>query len=82
MELAAENDEERQWSSTSVPVNQSIGVLTLGEAAARLSMNRRELDALIDAGKIEVLPAGFTRTIPTTEVERLIHSGVILKGGA
>jgi hypothetical protein len=26
---------------------------------------------MIEAGKIEVLPTGFTRMIPTSEVERL-----------
>jgi excisionase family DNA binding protein len=45
-------------------------VLTLGEAAASLGVNRGELEAMIDAGKIEALPTGFTRTIPSREVAR------------
>jgi excisionase family DNA binding protein len=47
-------------------------VLSLGEAAARLGVSRDELEAMIAAGKIEALPCGFTRMIPTREVERLI----------
>jgi hypothetical protein len=34
-------------------------------------MSRAELEAMIDAGKVEALPTGFTRMIPTREVERL-----------
>jgi hypothetical protein len=34
-------------------------------------MSRCQLEALIDRGGIESLPTGFTRMIPTTEVERL-----------
>src|SRR5450759_882091 len=40
-------------------------VLSLGEAAARLGVGRSELEAMIEAGKIEALPTGFTRMIPT-----------------
>ena len=48
-----------------------VGVLSLGEAAQRLGMSRVELEAMIDAGKIKALPTGYTRMIPTSEVERL-----------
>lgn len=43
-----------------------IAVLTLGDAAARLGLSRRELEAMIDAGKIETLPVGggLTQVIP------------------
>jgi excisionase family DNA binding protein len=46
-------------------------VLSLGEAATRLGVSRTTLEAMIDAGKVEALPTGFTRMIPTSEVERL-----------
>lgn len=46
-------------------------VLSLGEAATRLGVSRTALEAMIDAGKVETLPTGFTRMIPTREVERL-----------
>lgn len=49
----------------------SIGVLTLGEAASRLGISRAELETMIAAGKIKVLPMGLTRAIRTSEVERL-----------
>jgi excisionase family DNA binding protein len=39
-------------------------------SAARLNVSRSELEALIASGKIEALPTGYTRMIPTTEVER------------
>ena len=51
--------------------SESIGVLSLGEAAARLGVGRTALEAMIAAGKVEALPTGFTRMIPTHEVERL-----------
>jgi excisionase family DNA binding protein len=50
-----------------------VGVLSLGETAARLGMSRAELERMIDAGKIEALPTGYTRMIPTREVGRLSH---------
>lgn len=46
-------------------------VLSLGEAAARLGVGRSELEAMLAAGKVEALPTGFTRMIPTREIERL-----------
>lgn len=49
----------------------SVGVLSLGEAAARLGVSRTELEAIIDAGKIEAVSVGLTRMIPTNEVARL-----------
>ena len=51
--------------------DESERFLSLGEAAARLSVSRPELEAMIAAGKIEALPTGFTRMIPTREIERL-----------
>src|SRR5258708_5188331 len=51
--------------------SRGIGVLTTREAAARLGMSRMQLEALIDRGDVETLPTGYTRMIPTTEVERL-----------
>jgi excisionase family DNA binding protein len=53
------------------PSERSEGVLSLGEAAARVGVSRAALEAMIDAGKIEALPTGFTRMMPTREVERL-----------
>jgi excisionase family DNA binding protein len=51
--------------------SEAIGVLSIGEAAVRLGMSRTQLEAMIDVGKVEALPTGFTRMIPTREVERL-----------
>lgn len=51
--------------------SHAIGVLSTGEVAARLGMSRSQLEALVDAGKVAALPTGFTRMIPTAEVERL-----------
>jgi excisionase family DNA binding protein len=49
-----------------------MGLLTLGEAAAKLGLGRSDLEALIGAGKIQVVQVGeWTRMVPTTEVERL-----------
>jgi excisionase family DNA binding protein len=50
-----------------------VRVLSLGEAAARLQVSRAQLEAMIDAGKIKVLPTGYTRMIPTSEVERWLR---------
>jgi excisionase family DNA binding protein len=52
--------------------SESVAVLSLGEAAARLGVARAHLEAMIDRGAVEALPTGFTRMIPTTEVERLL----------
>ena len=56
--------------------DESIGVLSLGEAAARLGISRSELETMIAAGKIEALPTGFTRMVPTTEVEQLARKSI------
>jgi len=45
--------------------------LSLGEADARIGVSRVELEAMITAGKIEAVTAGFTWMIPTREVERM-----------
>jgi excisionase family DNA binding protein len=47
-------------------------VLSIGKAAARLGMSRRQFEALVDRGAVKALPTGFTRTIPRAEVERLV----------
>ena len=52
--------------------DQSVGVLSLGEAARRLGVSRSELEAMIDAGQLEALPSGFTRMIPSREVDWLM----------
>lgn len=52
-------------------VTGGIGVLSIGEAAARLGMSRSQLEQLIDGGAVDALPTGYTRMIPTAEVERL-----------
>lgn len=62
-------------SAVRYPWERSEYVLTLGEAAARLGVSRGELEAMIDAGKVKALPTGFTRMIPTREVERLHNPG-------
>lgn len=54
-----------------VDYGPGVGVLSLGEAAARLGVSRTELEAMIAAGTITALPTGYTRMIPTSEVERL-----------
>jgi hypothetical protein len=50
---------------------ESVRILSLGEALARLGVGRAKLEAMIAAGKVRVLPTGFTRMILTREVERL-----------
>jgi len=52
------------------PSERSELVLSLGEAAARLGVSRATLEAMIEAGKVDALPTGFTRTILTSEVQR------------
>ncbi len=53
------------------PPTPGVRVLSLGEAAIRLGVSRSQLEAMIAAGKIEALPTGYTRMIPTREVKRL-----------
>ena len=51
--------------------DESIGVLTLTEAAGRLGVSRAELERMIGAGKVAALTNQFgARWIPTREVER------------
>jgi len=50
-------------------------VLSIGEAVAQLGMSRTQLEAMIDRGAVEALPTGYTRMIPTAEVERLRQQG-------
>jgi excisionase family DNA binding protein len=60
-------------ASASSPVeSRGIGVLSIGEAAARLGMSRHELETMIDRGAVKALPTGFTRMIPTAEIKRLL----------
>lgn len=56
------------------PYGVVVAVLSLGEAAQRLHVSRGELEAMIDAGKVQALPCGFTRMIPLAEVERLANA--------
>ncbi len=59
-------------ANTNLPVaSRGIAVLSIGEAAARLGVSRAELEAMIDSHKIEVLPTGYTRMVPTREVDRI-----------
>ena len=51
--------------------SRGISVLSIRQAAARLGMSRSQLEALIDRGAVTALPTGYTRMIPSTEVERL-----------
>jgi hypothetical protein len=61
--------------SASQPVaSRGVGVLSIGEAAARLGMSRSQLEAMIDRDTVKVLPTGCTGMIPTTEVERLLQT--------
>jgi excisionase family DNA binding protein len=53
------------------PWERSELVLSLGEAANRLGVSRADLEAMIAAGKIEALPTGYTRMIPSVAVERM-----------
>lgn len=51
---------------------ESTAVVSLAEAAAQLGLGRRELEAMIAAGKVEVVSVGdWTRMIPASEVKRL-----------
>ncbi len=53
---------------------RGIGVLSVGEAATRLGMSRSQLETMISRGAVQALPTGFTRMIPTAEIERLLTS--------
>lgn len=52
--------------------SEAIGVLTLGETAARLGVTRKELEAMIASGTIASFETGFTRTIPSAEIDRIL----------
>jgi ferric-dicitrate binding protein FerR (iron transport regulator) len=54
--------------------DQSVGVLTLGEAAIRLGVSCAELEALIASGQVDTLPIEFGRVVPRHEVERLLKA--------
>jgi excisionase family DNA binding protein len=56
------------------PYGVVVAVLSLGEAAQRLGISRGELEAMIESGKVDALPTGFTRMIPTREIKRLTRS--------
>jgi excisionase family DNA binding protein len=60
---------------TPIVPGQGVRVLSLGEAAARLGVSRESLEAMVDAGKVQALPTGFTKMIPTSEVVRLGGGG-------
>lgn len=51
-------------------------MLSIGEAATRLGMSRTQLETMIDRGLVEALPTGFTRMIPTAEVERIERASI------
>jgi len=52
--------------------DESVRILSLSEAAARLDMTRAQLEKLVEASKIKALPTGgVSWMIPTSEVERL-----------
>ena len=81
-----DNPPKRKSAARDVPLfsrpveprrDESVGVLTLGEAAARLGVGGYELEAMIAAGTIQALPTGYARMIPTREVERLLNTGRI-----
>ncbi len=60
---------------TPIAHGPGVGVLFIGEAAARLGMSRTQLEAMIARGQVETLPTEFVRVIPTDEVERLQRAG-------
>jgi excisionase family DNA binding protein len=79
----SENDYSGQQKTEETPAisaappathDGAVLVLTLGEAAARLGVTREALEAMIAAGKIQALPTGFTRMIPSAEIDRLQKS--------
>jgi excisionase family DNA binding protein len=52
-------------------LDKSVAVLSLGEAAARLGLTRSEVERMIAAGKIKVVPTAYARMVPASEVDRL-----------
>ena len=60
--------------ATAEPVeirHETVGVLFLGEVAARLEIRRAEVERMIASGRLHPLPTGFTFIVPISEVERL-----------
>ena len=49
-------------------------MLDLCDAARRLGLSQKELEAMIAAGQVEALRGEFLCIIPLREVERLIRS--------
>jgi hypothetical protein len=54
--------------------DQSVGVLTLGEAAMRLGVSCAAVGALIASGQVDTLPIELGWVVPTHEVERLLKA--------
>jgi hypothetical protein len=55
-------------------------MLELCDAARRLGMGQKELEAMIATGQVEALRGEFLCLIPRREVERLMKS-LIARGG-
>jgi hypothetical protein len=66
-----------KFSSTTKPPepiqveDESVLVLTIGEAATRLRISTSEMDAMVKHGTVKSVVAGLTTMVPTSEVERL-----------
>ncbi len=60
-----------------MPAVESVAILTLGEAAARLGLPRDQLVAMADSGRIATVEVGAfgARFVPAAEVGRLRSSG-------
>jgi excisionase family DNA binding protein len=53
------------------PYRVEVHALSLGEAAARLGLGRGQLEAMVEAGRIDSLDTGYSKFIPASEVDRL-----------
>jgi hypothetical protein len=51
--------------------SEAIAVLTIREAAARLSISTGEMEAMVKRGSVKSLMAGWTTMVLASEVERL-----------
>lgn len=51
--------------------SEVIGVLTMKEAAVRLGVTAREVEAMVKSGRVKSLMAGWTMVLPTSDVGRL-----------